>query len=360
MDPSFGYSFPAIRGVQAQREYYVSMCPLRLIPRIFSFDGEELPPEMRAQRTLNENRIPELKQYILDNPEDYVFSALTASIDAEVQFESVGEGDAKRIGILRVPMDARFVINDGQHRRAAIEAALRESPALGYETIAVVFFMDRGLKRCQQMFADLNRYAVRPSTSLGVLYDHRDSLATLTREMVFASKMFRDLVESEKSSLSTRSRKLFTLSSLYTANRDLVKGWEGMELEEAVQQVKAFWEEVARYIPEWNLVYERKLTAGEVRRDFLHSHSLFLQSMGRMGNTLLQEKKWRPKLARLDQVDWARSNPVWEGRSLLNGRLRKSHRNVILTANVIKQVMALELTELEQKTEASYKERTPS
>jgi DNA sulfur modification protein DndB len=38
--PAFEYVFPAIRGVQAGREYFVSMCPLRLIPRIFLFDEE--------------------------------------------------------------------------------------------------------------------------------------------------------------------------------------------------------------------------------------------------------------------------------------------------------------------------------
>ena len=58
-------------------------------------------------------------------------------------------------------MDARFIINDGQHRRAAIEMALRDRPELADETISVVFFLDPKLERCQQMFADLNRYAVR-------------------------------------------------------------------------------------------------------------------------------------------------------------------------------------------------------
>jgi hypothetical protein len=29
-----------------------------------------------------------------------------------------------------------------------------------------VYFVDAGLKRCQQMFADLNRYAIRPTRSL--------------------------------------------------------------------------------------------------------------------------------------------------------------------------------------------------
>jgi DNA-binding LytR/AlgR family response regulator len=78
-------------------------------------------------------------------------------------------------------MEARFIINDGQHRRAAIIEALKQRPDLDHETIAVVFFLDIGLDRCQQMFADLNRHAIRPSRSLGLLYDHRNDKARLAK-----------------------------------------------------------------------------------------------------------------------------------------------------------------------------------
>ena len=57
LEPAFEYIFPAIRGIQANHEYYVSMCPLKLIPKIFVFDDEELTPELRAQRILNKNRM---------------------------------------------------------------------------------------------------------------------------------------------------------------------------------------------------------------------------------------------------------------------------------------------------------------
>ena len=60
MNSSFEYVFPSIRGIQAQREFYVSMCPLRLIPRVFLFNEEELVPELRAQRVLNKSRLPEI------------------------------------------------------------------------------------------------------------------------------------------------------------------------------------------------------------------------------------------------------------------------------------------------------------
>ena len=213
----FSYTFPAIRGVQAGREFYVSMCPLRLLAKLFVFDNEELMPELRAQRSINRSRIPEIARYIVGNSDSYTFSAITASIDGKVSFEPVGSSDTAhfRMGTLTVDLDAKFIVNDGQHRRAAIEQALEEKPELGAETIAVVFFHDRGLERCQQMFADLNRHAVKPSPSLSVLYDHRNAAASLAKHLGLTSRVFRNLIESERSSLSKRSRKLFTLSALH-------------------------------------------------------------------------------------------------------------------------------------------------
>lgn len=354
MDLSFAYSFPSIRGVQAGRTYFVTMCPLRLIPRIFSFDEEELAPELRAQRVLNKARIPEMARYVLDNRGDYVFSSLTASLDAEVKFEPSAQDPEQRIGNLHIPMDAKFIINDGQHRRAAIEAALRESPDLGDEHVSVVFFLDRGLKRCQQMFADLNRYAIRPSPSLTVLYDHRDNLAQLTRQLVFTSNFFKDLVELEKSTLSARSRKLFTLSALHAATRELLAHQQGKPFDEAFNLAQSFWSEVAALFPEWRAVRVRQLTAGEVRRDFIHSHAIVLHSLGKAGNALLRRypKGWKKHLTALKTVNWSRSaSDTWEGRAMTGGRVTKSARNVTLTTNVIKTTLGLDLGPDEQAAE---------
>ena len=159
--PNFEYVFPSIRGIQAGREYYVSMCPLRLIPKIFLFDEVELVPELRAQRVLNKNRVPEMAQYMVSNRTNYVFSALTASIDGKVRFiPSEGKEAKNPMGLLHVPMDSRFIINDGQHRRAAIEAALKEEPKMGDETIAVVFLVSKMLSRCLPTSIGM-RYALR-------------------------------------------------------------------------------------------------------------------------------------------------------------------------------------------------------
>src|SRR3954452_8130336 len=87
-DPSesFSYVFSALKGVQAGRDYFVAMCPLKLIPKIFLFDEDEIPAELKAQRALNKARVPEIARYLVDNPKEYVFSSITASIVGEVRF----------------------------------------------------------------------------------------------------------------------------------------------------------------------------------------------------------------------------------------------------------------------------------
>ena len=356
MSENFSYVFPAIRGIQAGREYYVSMCPLRLLSKLFVFDDEELVPELRAQRTLNRARIPDLARYVVKNPDSYTFSAITASIDGSVQFDAVGKTDmaSLRMGTLRVSMDAKFVVNDGQHRQAAIKEALQASPELGDETIAVVFFLDRGLERCQQMFADLNRHAVRPSASLGILYDHRSNAANVAKHLSLTSRVFKNLIETEKSSLAPRSRKLFTLSALHFAIIEMLPEKELEDFASATKKTQEFWELVAAQIPEWNYVRESKMTSGEVRRDFIHSHAIVLQALGRVGKAVFQlpSGDLQKTLKRLKNIDWSRTNAVaWEGRAMVGGFMAKSGQNITLTSNEIKRTLGLTLSRDEQLAE---------
>ncbi len=360
-DISFGYSFPAIRGVQAGREYYTSMCPMRLIPKIFYYDEEEaeLAPEMRAQRTLNRQRLPELAKYITENTKSYVFSALTASIDGNIHFEPIGtSNDESQIGVLKVSLDAKFIINDGQHRRAAIEIAMQTEPGLGDETIAIVFFKDRDLSRCQQMFADLNRHAVKPSKSIGILYDQRDELAELVRLVVLKSELLSDLTEMEKTSLAIRSRKLFTLSSIYQATGCLFEGRGDLNTEQKVEIASEFWAAVAAAIPEWGSVHRREMSSGEVRSDFLHSHGIALHATGLAGSILIMKhpKSWPSKVDGLKKINWSRKNTqLWEGRAMAGGRVTKARQNLLLTTNVIKNHLGLELTLSEQQIEQEFR-----
>jgi DNA sulfur modification protein DndB len=359
MSYGYTYTFPALRGIQAGKEYYVAMCPLKLLPKIFLFDEAPLPPELRAQRTINLARIPEIARYILENRNDYAFSAITASIDGEVRFKPANLNDGTDdVGLLIVPMSTRFVINDGQHRRAAIEAALEEQPDLGDETIAVVFYLDAGLQRSQQLFADLNKHAIRSTQSLGILYDYRDPLATLCRKLAEDVFYFKDLTEMEKTTISNRSVKLFTLSGIYQATEALLGKRKTVSISEEEQELAfLFWTELGRVIPEWQLAADRKVSSAELRRNYVHVHSIVLHALGVAGNALLHQRPedWQKCLSILRDIDWLRSNTLlWEGRAMIGGQMSKARQNVELTTNLLKITLGLELTSGENKLEEKY------
>ncbi|HEY3364923.1 MAG TPA: DNA sulfur modification protein DndB [Symbiobacteriaceae bacterium] len=359
MSNGFSYTFPAIRGIQASREYYASMCPLRLIPRIFLFDEEELSPELRAQRVLNRARIPAISSYLLDNPTEYVLSALTASIDGDVDFVPASTEPAHyNVGWLRVPMEAKFVINDGQHRRAAIETALKEKPELGDETIAIVFFVDTGLRRSQQMFADLNRYAVRSTQSLSILYDYRDPVSQMVRDIVRRVPAFNGLTEMEKSTISNRSTKLFTLSGIYRATVELLEDSRGRLDQKALTKLAVdFWNQVAVNITEWAQVKDKLVSASELRKDYLIAHTVTLVALGRAGRTTLSEfpEEWHQLLCRLRPVNWHRQNTrQWEGRAMVGGHITNSRSSVVLLTNEIKRILGLPLSREEQAAETAF------
>ena len=96
------YKFSVVKGIQAKREYYIAMLPLGSLSKLFRNESDYIAPEFRAQRCINEARIPEIRDYIINNRENYVFSALSASIDGKFKFIS-SEMD-ENLGVLEVDM----------------------------------------------------------------------------------------------------------------------------------------------------------------------------------------------------------------------------------------------------------------
>ena len=117
--------YTAIKGIQAGKEYFTIMVKLKELEILFPKLEEDVLPEKRAQRKLNQKRIPAIKRYIVENLDTYVFSALAGSVDGKIDFTSFSD-EYPEVGILEISDKATFLINDGQHRKTAIIAALKE------------------------------------------------------------------------------------------------------------------------------------------------------------------------------------------------------------------------------------------
>lgn len=335
------YKFSVVKGLQAGREYYIAMVPLGSLSKLFRNEIEYIAPEFRAQRCINEARIPEIRDYILNNKTNYVFSALSASIDGFFKFIP-SELDGS-LGVLEVDVDATFFINDGQHRKAAIEAAIAEAPDLARETISVVFFEDAGLARSQQMFADLNKHAVKSTMSLSTLYDSRDDLANAVKEVVAQVPFLSKYTDKEKDNLGKNSLKLFTLANFLRANKRILK--DDIVTEQDSKFLIDYWKTVFKSISEWNMLEQKQIHKCDLRENYILTLSVTLQALGRLGRFFYENQYDMTKLSLLDTIDWLRCNPEWIGRAIDHGgKIVNNEDAIIKICSLIKTKIGLSLT----------------
>ncbi|MFW9996514.1 MAG: DNA sulfur modification protein DndB [Candidatus Odinarchaeota archaeon] len=364
------YLFSAVRGIQAEREYYIAMCRLGLLhtlfqPAITYFLSHNIKPaDERSQRKITKARIPKMKKYIINNLGGYVFPAITASIDGDVKFKpllslnTAIEKEFQQPGFLLIPRQSSFAINDGQHRICSLMLALEENRSLRNETIGIVFFVDAGLKRSQQMFADLNRHAIRPTNSLTLLYDVRNEFSRFTVRLMDKIPVFRKRIEIEKASISPSNPNFFTLNALNQAFLELVGKKRKRLTDQDELTVFDYWSAVTENITEWQSLLNGETTTQDLRKSYVHAHGVILSALAIVGRSLVTDfPDWKNKLEKLCEIDWSRSNPEWEGRAFVNGRMAKAVKNIQLSANLIKTRLDIPLSEKEEKLEEEFKEK---
>ena len=335
-------SFPAIRGIQANRVYYTSMWTYGLMSKITIFEDPNTDAFSTIQRKLNESRIPEMKDYILNNRDSYVFSAITASIDKDVDFTPSSPG--ANTGILTIPMDAKFVVNDGQHRRKSIMEALKDDPSLAEETISVVFFVNVDVRRGQQMFADLNGKGVKTGRAINTLFNHRDHFSNITREIVRGSEILRKSMDFQKTSLSKRSKHLFTYSSIGSAVSELMKGpVSTKDIHKDIGTAREYFASLISCFPQWEQVADERLSAAEVRDTSIATSGVILHAFGRIGNDLLTNhtSDWKSYIAKIRSVNFDRTHPDWAGRVIVQDKISKSSQSILMASAYIKRKIGL-------------------
>lgn len=351
---NYSYSFPATRGIQANKEFFTIICPLGLLEKIFSFYNDEIPEEFRAQRTLNEKRIPEIKDYIIHNPSSYIFSSITASIDGEYEFAPASSGN-KNIGTLSVSMDANLLINDGQHRKSAIAEALKEKPELKTEHISVVLFIDQGLEKSQQMFSDLNKHAVKVSKSLGLLYNHRDPKIRFMVEYIQSNTGYNNFIDKSHGSLAQKSNKMFTLANFITAMENSFGKEDLMSNKELQKFVLSYWDYLSQNFSEWRFVFNKEISPYNARQNSVAVYGVVLEALGKLGYYIYSNNiaSWRSTIKKLNKIDWNKTNHKdWLNRCMLDtGKIHKSGTTVSRTYIHIKELIGLPLTQSEKEAE---------
>lgn len=338
------YTFPATRGTQAGNEFYTSTIPFKYLVRLFRFDDEIVPADMRAQRKIHEGRAAAIADYILSNPNNFVLPAITASCDRSMSFEALSQEHG--IGLLKIPVDACLLINDGQHRRQGIALALRENPALADQAVSVTLFFDRGLQASQQMFSDINSNATKPSGSINALYDLRNPFSRWILDILARRPALKARIDLEAASPAKKSSNLWSLVAFHSFVGLLTGVSEKnisrvSELEAKTVEVMDFIDALEA-IPQWKPMLAGTISAEEIRERFIISHAVFLHALGILGAHTADLSQ----LSGLAQVDPDKASPLWQGRCVTSGgKMRKTTDGVKSTAAVLMKLCGITLPE---------------
>lgn len=325
---SFTYSLPAIRAIQAGQEYFTTAVPYSVLGKLLDLDRNQL-----ESAPLDRDRIKSIADFIVRNIGSYVLPAITISIDGEYAFtRTQPENSAVLAGTLLISINTSIWLIDGRYRAMGIAEALRSEPSLCDESVSVVIFLQS--EGSDRKFGDIKANQRKAGRSERIVSDPCDLTATITRGVIAKVKAFTDSIEMAKTTISNRSKNLFTFSALYQANEILLANHRNLPNDVQLEIAIQFWLTIQDAMPDWTSETPRV----DLRKQTVHAHGVILCAIATVGADMLQRypKTWKRTLAKLKSIDWSRNNTkLWEGRAMLGGRMTKSAASIELSSQVI-------------------------
>ena len=109
------------------------------------------------------------------------------------------------------------------------------------QTLGVVLYIDRGVKRARQMFSDLNGHPIRTNRNITTTFDSRPHLSAVTKFTITQCDILRDRVEMFASSCAVGSPRIFTISALDKAHGLLLKDLMTQDVIKDAELCARFW-----------------------------------------------------------------------------------------------------------------------
>ena len=300
---------PAIKGYQGGFEFYTVHVTMDGLLSSFVFDDTTLPVELRCQRELNKSRAAKFCEYIEENPQSFVTGAVIGTVNETAKFIPLdGPFSNGDIGVLRIPATERIVLCDGQHRQNGILMALNNEANEEFKNshLPIILYVATSIQRKQQIFTDVNANTVKPSTSLVMTFDHRSNFISFVKDAAKSNTRVHNAIEWERSSVGSRSLRLWPLVSFKSFLCNLTRLSEAnFDIQISEPDNRAILLEVVTKflkgldnLPLFADLLDRKVDVTEVRQTYIVGHAVFLEALGLYGAQLLQH------FDRTGKADW--------------------------------------------------------
>ncbi|HHG3214605.1 TPA: DGQHR domain-containing protein [Vibrio parahaemolyticus] len=341
--------FPASKGVQAGRDYFITSIPMTYLKRMMAFDtGNVLD---RSQREVEVPRAKKIATYIesaVRGEEFYVLPTLTGTVD-KVSFNELQNG----IGILEIDMDAVIHLFDGQHRATGIIEAASNLEELG-DTISVLLYPNLTLKERQQAFADINDNVKKPNKAIATVYNHRDPLSQLAVKLATTCDVFVDRVDFEKNLITGASTYSFSIKAIKDATREML-GLKANQapLSEQEQDALIMWDAWSDALG-WGMIDD--LGAEQHREKYVTTQGVMLNVVGIVSRIALEHfdsaEEAAEAIKALDEVEERLVREFWVNRLVSSeGKTLAAKRNKYLAVNKWLNLLNIPLPEYNAELE---------
>lgn len=348
-----GYASPCVLFHQGVRTMIAGAIPFKMVmERLICESAPSTSTIEQVQEARNRPEYGEhseaIGDYIRENVDGkFILPPLTLNLSEEVIVHSIeypdGEPPTKN-GMLILPMSAKIDITDGQHRRSGIAQAYKKLPRekqkmLDQSSIAVMITCESSVSQVHQDFADCSRTKPLAQSQLAV-YDRRNPANALVIDLINMVPLFTGKVDSTSLKLSKKSPGAFLTNQVRQVVKVLMTGGYGiaeLDFEEKakaelgsgnspIYQAKrdtyvAFLSAAVDAIPLLReiatLTPDLMKTRVPAFRDegWVCLSATGLNMIARLGYEMTKdgEENWRDYVAKMSNIDWRRSAPIWRG-----------------------------------------------
>ena len=292
---------PAFRYMQSGKVFYSLTLGFTELGRFLSIDNE-FDVLKRSQRLINEKRVKKLVKY-LEN-EDFILPALTGYIEGYFTFKEIGEN--VNIGYLKLPLDCKIKLFDGQHRASAIISVCNKQYGLEAKfrrsSVTLNLAQSLELDMRQQYFSDINSNSSKPSISLSSTYNKNDARSKLAHRVINDLNLS-SYIEYEKNVI-TNNKSLYAFKSF---SDSLAKAFsvkkDHFVTEELVSNAVLIYSAWMKL-----LKWETILDTNYYRKNNILLHNLMIITIGSVTKTLLDDNDYnividKIKNSRIDYLE---------------------------------------------------------
>lgn len=235
------FKYPCLIGHQGGRRVLTISAKFDELSRLLAADNYSHTLN-RSQRELNSRRASAFADYVingLNSDSGYIIPPLIGNIEGDIVVEA--SPDFPSFGFLVIPMNAKIVLFDGQHRQVGVAEVCQMLCNMHTQTVTVELSENLSLEQRQQFFADINGNASKPNAAINLAYDRSNPLSQLVRDVVMANNILKRKTDFEKTNITGKSSAWVSFKSLCDASARFTRLPEGFDAVKAFHDLSNIW-----------------------------------------------------------------------------------------------------------------------